>query len=214
MRKCKMSEVPDRVKKLPWILSLDNNGKHCLNTLEERNNGYFFKTTIKKSTIDAAGNGRFTLENIASGTMISKRKCIHPDDDIFDPTKIIAMLNVNDVNKLIERYILECDKPASVNTIVEGLANFSGCYDKQTVLLCCQSDFINHSLTHSNVRYAFENGYKVLYSTRAIEKHQELFLNYQKSEFPKFFDIFCEKSGVFHVHQFSTNSDPQAKSKL
>lgn len=57
-------------KQLPWIASLLNNEHHRAEN-SFRNNGYFFRTTIKPSTVKQAGNGRYTLDFIAANAMVS-----------------------------------------------------------------------------------------------------------------------------------------------
>ena len=61
--------LSNETKKLPWVASILNNGHHSAENWA-RNNGYFFRTTIKASTIKEAGNGRYTLDFIPKNTMV------------------------------------------------------------------------------------------------------------------------------------------------
>lgn len=145
---------------------------------------------------------------------ISKRKVVQPDSSqLFDMDKVVCVRNKNELNQLIGRFMFECQEP--FDTIVNGLSHFAGCYDKINILWVTNSDFINHSQTKSNVKYKFENGYKILYSTCDINKNEELFLNYKKSIFPQFFNQFCNKWNVQNVHQFSESThNKHQQSKL
>ena len=157
----------------PWIIQ-----NHKIN------DGWLVDTSIKKSNIEGAGNGRFINETIGKGEIIRKNKIISTE----------KYTKINDTNLLIGK-VFKSSKPSDLDTYFKTfdpqIIHFAWSSADENVYHFNPSNYINHSSKDNLDLLKIDNDI-VLKTNRDIEKGEELYHNYKISEYPKWFTDYSK----------------------
>eukprot|EP01084_Bolivina_argentea_P261816 442600_1 len=195
-------------KQLPW--------KSSVKFTTVTDTGYFYPTIIQQSLMENVGRARFNQTPIEANSAICRKKIINvSSNELFTPDKAIVFCNEKYLNQLIGRFMYECNE--SFENIIDGITNFAGTLDGQSIYLWTQSGYYNHSTTNHNIQTTCDNTYYYIKSTKYIANNSELCLNYyNEMEFPSWYLNFCAKYKVNGIPSFLANTANvnNAKSKL
>eukprot|EP01084_Bolivina_argentea_P315943 547534_1 len=166
------------------------------------NEGFKYKTEVKKSRIKDAGDGRFTLEFIPKDSIISQKELVSVNSsNIFDHDKMIFMKNVDDLNFLINLYLKKF-KDLKRKELLKYLNWFIASRNNKMLYLNTTSECENHS-HNENAISIYDNKHMTTYSSKDIYSGQEIVVNYTQYKFPKFYLDFCKENKMIDPKTFA-----------
>ena len=162
------------------------------------------KTIVKKSNIENAGNGRFTLKNIKKNQLIRSLKIISlkeylkNTESFMENACSIILESYEDLDLLAE-YLKENNIDEDINDIRLKLSWFIFGIDNK-LCIHSHSSFYNHS-NESNILYKFnKKGYFQQLALIDLDENTELYTNYKKNcVFPQFYLDWCKKYNLKDV---------------
>jgi hypothetical protein len=155
----------------------------------ESNSHFEMNTIVKTSSIPHAGKGRFTLEDVKKGQLISKAKLILVEDYINiaeenkdDANYFIVFNNYSDLDLLFEYFKSHNLLPdEEIQLKMSWFISLGGSTVKDKLYIRSHSSFYNHSV-NQNVECKMgeidDEIYMFQYAFKDITKNEELFINY------------------------------------
>ena len=141
------------------------------------------KTYIDKSTIPAAGNGRFFKDFIPNGTVVREQEINTPQLMSFSSVEELRSVEINKMINYCHSVPINCN------------------YHKNKVFLNTPPMVSNHSI-NANVYYIFTETHKYCIANRDINPGEELLQNYCKFSKVKWYEEYLHKLGKISVREF------------